>query len=91
MTQEKTAHLILAGLCLILILMGFTTWRLILVGSRVDQAVEIAEEHQMQTITQNVTRLNGEVVTVTTERRSDESVQDWGDRHQEAVDYWSNH
>lgn len=90
MTERRSAQLILAGLVLLLLLLSYTTWKLIVVGSQIEILATLSLEDVMQSVTENVTRPNGAVVVVVTEREPGESVESWGERHQEAVEYWEN-
>jgi len=92
MTDRRSARLILGGLVILFCLLSFTTWKLIVVGSRLDLSIESMEVGaRMQSIAENVQRPSGTVVVITTTRLDGESVEDWGQRHQEAVDYWRSY
>jgi len=93
MTERGSARLILAGLFVVFCLLSFTTWKILQVGSSMERSFEYMARmtEPMQTITENVTRPDGSVVIIATTRIQGESVEDWGQRHQEAVDYWRSH
>jgi len=74
--------LLLGGLLSVLLLVVVASSRVADLGAALDH---LTEAYEMQTLTENVTRPDGGIVTVTTTRGADESIEEFIDRHDATV------
>lgn len=89
MQHKTTTRLTFAGLTTLLVLLSFSTLKLVGLDSSIQQLIDTVEA-PVQTITQTVTRPDGSSAVISTPRRTNadgtaEAVADWRARHDAAV------
>lgn len=101
MIEPKAPHVFLVGLLVLALLVSFQTWKLMVVGSQIDLILATStqapnREDTMQTIEETATRIrDGKTAIIKTPRRvnedgTDESLNDWMNRHGDAVEAFEN-
>ncbi len=94
MKHQIAARLTLGGIAAVAALMTYATFEVVDLGKSIRYLVEKAKK-PMQKITQQVTRADGQVVTIETTRIVDsqgnlEPVTEWRQRHDDAVQEFKN-